>query len=72
MSKNANQQHMTGVQTAERARDCDRCGRSRPTSIERFTVTASDFTDATADVEKAFLCGDCWRHIRDELRRCVA
>lgn len=53
-------------------RDCDRCGRNRPANPRRYTVTASDFTDATADFERAHLCAPCWRHFRDEIRRCFA
>lgn len=64
----------TAEQTDNHAheRDCDRCGRARPTNPERFTVTASDFTDATADFERALLCVECWRQYRDDLRRTVA
>ena len=72
MNKNADQPHTGAEQTTEQTRDCDRCGRDRPSSIERFTVTTSDFTDATADYEKTLLCGECWRRFRDELRRYVA
>jgi hypothetical protein len=64
----------TAEQTADHPdeRECDRCGRPRPTDPERFTITASDFTDATADFERALLCVECWRQYRDDLRRCVA
>ena len=58
--------------TTEQTRDCDRCGRDRPADPERFSVTASDFTDSTADFEQALLCGECWRSVRDDLRRCFA
>jgi hypothetical protein len=59
-------------QTDKQTRACERCGRDRPTNTERFSVTVSDFTDATADFEKALLCGECWREFRDDLRRCIA
>jgi hypothetical protein len=52
--------------------ECDRCGQERPANPERFVVTASDFTDATADYERTLLCGECWRHVRDRLRRSFA
>jgi hypothetical protein len=55
-----------------RTAECDRCGQDRPANPERFVVTASDFSDATADYERALLCGECWRHVHDELRRCFA
>ena len=54
--------------TTEHRRDCDSCGRDRPADPERFAVTASDFTDGTADFEKALLCRECWRAFRDGLR----
>lgn len=72
MSKNATTTSPTEAQTTKQTRDCDRCGRDRPTNPERFTVTATDFTDATADFEKALLCGECWRQFRDRIRRCFA
>jgi len=72
MSKNATTTSPTDAQTTEQTRECDRCGRDRPANTKRFTVTASDFTDATADFEKALLCGECWREFRDDLRRCIA
>jgi len=53
-------------------RDCERCGRDRPANTKRFTVTASDFTDSTADFEKVLLCAECWRQTRDDLRRGIA
>ena len=56
----------------EQRRDCDRCGRDRPTNVERFTVTASDFSAGTAAYERVLLCGDCWQNARDELRRSFA
>jgi hypothetical protein len=52
--------------------ECDRCGQKRPANPERFVVTASDFTDSTADYERTLLCGECWRHVRDRLRRSFA
>jgi hypothetical protein len=72
MSKNATTTSPTDAQTTEQTRECDRCGRDRPANTERFTVTVSDFTDATADYERAYLCADCWRKFRDDLRRCIA
>ena len=72
MSKNATTPSRTDAQTTEHTRVCDRCGRDRPANTERFTVTASDFTDATADYEEALLCAECWRKFRDDLRRCIA
>jgi hypothetical protein len=68
MSKDPNTANSTDGQT----RDCDRCGRARPANPERFTITASDFTGATADYERALLCVECWRQYRDDLRRCIA
>jgi hypothetical protein len=56
----------------EQHRDCERCGRDRPTDTERFAITASDFSDSTAAYEKALLCRDCWQNARDELRRSFA
>jgi len=56
----------------DHSRTCDRCDRPRPSDPERFTVTASDRTDATADYERALLCADCYRRIVDDLRRCLA
>ena len=56
----------------KQTRDCDRCGRDRPTNIERFTVTASNFSAGTAAYERVLLCGDCWQNARDELRRSFA
>ena len=56
----------------EQQRDCERCGRARPTNPERFAVTASDFSDSTAAFEKVLLCGECWQQQRDELRRSLA
>lgn len=72
MNKNATTTSPTDGQTTNQTRECDRCGRDRPANTERFTVTASDFTAATADYEQALLCGECWREFRDDLRRCVA
>jgi hypothetical protein len=72
MSKNATTDSPTDGQTSEQTRECDRCGRDRPTNPERFTIKASDYSDSTVAYEKALLCGECWRHFRDELRGCVA
>lgn len=55
MSKDARTTSPTGGQTTEQARECDRCGRDRPASTRRFTVTASDLTGATADYEQVLL-----------------
>lgn len=62
----------TKTQSDEQQRNCERCGRTRPTNTERFTVTLSDFSDSTAAYEKALLCGECWQQVRDELRRSLA
>lgn len=71
MSKQATP--ISNRQTAdEQIRDCDRCGRPRPMSTKRFSITASDFTAGTADYEQALLCGECWRQERDRLRRSFA
>ena len=56
----------------EQRRDCDRCGRDRPTNTERFTITASDFSASTAAYERVLLCRDCWQNARDDLRRSFA
>lgn len=57
------------AQNDKKIRTCERCGRERPANTERFAVTASDFTDATADFERALLCEECWRQFRDEIWR---
>ena len=72
MSDTKNSTNPTSARSDEQTRDCDRCGRDRPTSIERFTVTASDFSAGTAAYERVLLCGDCWQNARDELRRSFA
>lgn len=69
MSKHATPPRTTGEQHDEQTRDCDRCGRDRPASPQRFTITASD---ETGGYERAFLCGECWQEFRDEIRRCLA
>lgn len=68
MSKNEIPTQVDGEQT----RDCDRCGRDRPQDPDRFTITASDYSESTVAYERALLCVECWRHFRDQLRRCVA
>lgn len=68
-ARNGNQTNSRGN---EQQRDCDRCGRDRPTNTERFTVTASDFSASTAAYERVLLCGDCWQNARDVLRRSFA
>lgn len=72
MNKNVKYANASREQNGEQRRNCERCGRSRPTNTERFTVTASDFSDSTVAYEKTLLCGECWRHVRDEIRRCIA
>lgn len=72
MSKHQTTTSSTDAQAAEQTTDCQRCGRDRPANPERFTITASDFTDATADYEKTLLCRECWERVRGEIRRCVA
>lgn len=49
--------------------DCERCGAERPANPQRFTITLSDFTDASAAVEKLFLCRQCWERERERARR---
>lgn len=58
--------------TAGQTRDCERCGRDRPTDPRRFEVTLSDYADEGGDYDKALLCGECWQHIQDEIRGCFA
>jgi len=71
MSKHANSTPSDNGQN-ERKRDCERCGRDRPRDPDRFTITVSDFSESTVAYERAFLCVDCWRYFRDQLRRSIA
>lgn len=61
-------EHTTSTDVTGRT-DCERCDADRPSNPQRFTITVSDFTDATADVEKLFLCRRCWEQERDRVRR---
>lgn len=71
MSKNANHTDTNAARDGQQ-RNCERCGRDRPTNTERFTVTLSDYSASTAAHDKVLLCRECWQRQRDELRRSLA
>jgi hypothetical protein len=60
----SHRQHVSNTETTP----CDRCGRGRPADPHRLTVTFADRVDDGRRDERLFVCGRCWRQLRDDAR----